>query len=106
VCVCVCVCVVLGTWVAGVVHRSQFASSDIFQFDDKFEEHQKEYEAIRREILGEDEEEEEEDDEDEDEDEEDDEEEQAAAAAAQGAPVYMFAWASGVSLSNVMDDTL
>ncbi len=52
---------------------------NVFQYDDKFEEHQKEYEAIRREILGEDEDEDEdaEEEDDDDQDEQEDEEEQA-----------------------------
>ena len=83
-CVSVGVCLFV---VVGVTQRWHYAFSDIFQFDDKFEEHQREYEAIRREILGEDEEEEEDEDEEDDDEEEDDEEEQAAAAAAQGALV-------------------
>ncbi len=56
---------------------------DVFHFDDKFEEHRLEYEAIRREILGEDG-----DDsgsEDEDDDGEDDEDDAEAAASESGA---------------------
>jgi pre-mRNA-splicing factor CWC22 len=56
---------------------------DVFHFDEKFEEHRLEYEAIRREILGEDG-----DDsgsEDEDDDGEDDEDDAEAAASESGA---------------------
>ncbi len=72
VCLCVCVFVCLCVCVFG---------ADVFHFDEQFDDHQKEYEAIRREILGEEDDDEEEDDDDED---EEDEEDEAEAEAEQG----------------------